>query len=105
MINIVLTTVNYPWDTPAIFGATRVHIVPPGSYDPDRNPSRIAPRNLFDVAAGFDDIRHWEHYHLGGKIALTNLTDKVALYNFLSSFSGTHFVTPRSVQAELRLRF
>jgi hypothetical protein len=26
--------------------------------------------------------------HLDGKIAVTNLTDKVALYNFLSSFSG-----------------
>ncbi len=87
------------------FGATRVDIAPNGTYDPDRNPSRIAPRNLFDVAAGFDDIRHWEHYHLDGKIAVTNLTDKVALYNFLSSFSGTHFLTPRSVQAELRLRF
>ena len=46
-----------------------------------------------------------EHYHLDGKITVTNLMDKVALYNFLSSFSGTHFVTPRSVQAELRLRF
>jgi hypothetical protein len=57
------------------------------------------------VAAGFDDIRHWERYHLDGKIIVTNLTNKVALYNFLSSFSGTHFVTPRSVQGELRLRF
>jgi hypothetical protein len=87
------------------FGATRVHIVPSGTYDPDRNPSRISPRNLFDLAAGFDDIWHREHYHLDGKIAVTNLTNKAALYNFLSSFSGTHFVTPRAVQAELKLRF
>ncbi|HEV2732611.1 MAG TPA: TonB-dependent receptor, partial [Terriglobales bacterium] len=86
------------------FGATRVQIAN-GAYDPDHNPSRIAPRDLFDVAAGFDDIRHWERYHLDGKIIVTNLTNKVALYNFLSSFSGTHFVTPRSVQAELKLRF
>jgi hypothetical protein len=88
-----------------IFGATRVHIVPNGTYDPDRNPSRIAPRNLLDVAAGFDDIWHRERYHLDGKVTVTNLTDKVALYNFLSSFSGTHFVTPQSVQGELRIRF
>ena len=87
------------------FGATRVQIVPNGTYDPDRNPSRITPRNLFDVAAGFDDIRHSEHYHLDGKVTVTNLTDRAALYNFLSSFSGTHFVSTRSVQAELRLRF
>jgi hypothetical protein len=86
-------------------GATRVHIVPNGTYNPDRNPSRITPRNLFDVAAGFDDIWHREHYHLDGKITVTNLMDKVALYNFLSSFSGTHFITPRSVQAQLSLRF
>jgi hypothetical protein len=86
-------------------GATRVNIAPGGTYDPDRNPSRIAPRNLFDIAAGFDDIWHWEHYHLDGKITVTNLTNQAALYNFLSSFSGTHFVTPRSVQGEIILRF
>jgi hypothetical protein len=87
------------------FGATRVRIAPNGAYDPDRYPSRITPRNLLDIAAGLDDIRHWEHYHLDGKVTVTNLTDEVALYNFLSSFSGTHFVTPRSIQAELKLRF
>jgi hypothetical protein len=87
------------------FGATRVHIVPNGTYDPDRNPSRIVPRNLFDLAAGFDDIWHREHYHLDARVTVTNLTNKDALYNFLSSFSGTHFVTPRSIQTELKLRF
>jgi len=103
----VFATVNVPLRSCAspILGATRVQIVPSGTYDPDRNPSRITPRNLFDVAAGFDDIWHREHYHLDGKFTVTNLMGKVALYNFLSSFSGTHFVTPRSVQAELRLRF
>jgi hypothetical protein len=103
----VFASVNLPLRSCAspVFGATRVHIVPNGTYDPDRQSSRITPRNLFDVASGFDDILHWEHYHLDGRIAFTNLTDKVALYNFLSSFSGTHFVTPRSVQAELKLRF
>jgi hypothetical protein len=83
----------------------RLLSVPDGTYDPDRNPSRIAPRNLFDMGAGFDDIWHREHFHLDGKVTVTNLTDKAALYNFLSSFSGTHFVTPRSVQAQLTIRF
>jgi hypothetical protein len=87
------------------FGATRVHIVANATYDPDRNPSRIVPRNLFDVAAGLNDIWHSEPYHLDAKLTAINLTDKVALYNFLSSFSGTHFVTPRAIQAELKLRF
>jgi len=86
-------------------GATRVHIVPNGTYDPDRNPSRIVPRNLFDMAAGFDDIWHSEPYHLDAKVTATNLTNEIALYNFLSSFSGTHFVTPRAIQVEIKLRF
>ena len=103
----VYATLNAPLRSCASpdFGATRVHIVPNGTYDPDRNPSRIVPRNLFDAAAGFDDIWHSEPYHLDAKVTVTNLTNQVALYNFLSSFSGTHFVTPRAIQAELKLRF
>jgi len=89
----------------ARFGATRVHIVPPGTYDSDRNPSRIVPRNLLDMGAGWDDVWHADIYHLAAKITVTNLTNRVALYNFLSSFSGTHFVTPRAVQAEVSLHF
>ncbi len=34
-----------------------------------------------------------------------NLTNKVALYNFLSTFSGTHFVAPRNYQAAVTLEF
>jgi len=34
-----------------------------------------------------------------------NVTNKVALYNFLSTFSGTHFVTPRTYTAELGFHF
>jgi hypothetical protein len=31
--------------------------------------------------------------------------DKVALYNFLSTFSGTHYVTPRAVTGEIGFHF
>jgi len=34
-----------------------------------------------------------------------NLTNEVALYNFLSTFSGTHFVTPRTYTAEVGFHF
>ena len=34
-----------------------------------------------------------------------NLFDKVALYNFLSTFSGTHFLQPRTVIARVGLVF
>ena len=33
------------------------------------------------------------------------LTNKVALYNFQSTFSGTHFVSPRAYQAEIGFVF
>jgi hypothetical protein len=32
-------------------------------------------------------------------------TNKVALYNFLSTCSGTHFVTPRTYTAEIGFHF
>jgi hypothetical protein len=34
-----------------------------------------------------------------------NLTNKVALYNFLSTFSGTHFVQPRTIMGHISLVF
>jgi outer membrane receptor protein involved in Fe transport len=46
-----------------------------------------------------------EPYHVNVTFSVVNLTNKVALYNFLSTFSGTHFVTPRSYQASLGVSF
>ena len=34
-----------------------------------------------------------------------NVTNKYALYNFLSTFSGTHYVTPRALTAEVGFHF
>jgi hypothetical protein len=87
------------------YGATLIHIVPPGTYNPDTNPSRIMPRNLFDFAVGADSLWKKDDYALSGKISVVNAANKAALYNFLSSFSGTHFVSPRVLQAELTLHF
>jgi hypothetical protein len=39
------------------------------------------------------------------RFTVINLTNKEALYNFLSTFSGTHFVTPRSENVELGFHF
>jgi hypothetical protein len=86
-------------------GATLIHIVPDGTYNPDTNPSRIRPRNLFDVALGSPSVWKKDRYSLGAKVTVVNLADKVALYNFLSSFSGTHFVAPRTVQGEITVQF
>ena len=46
-----------------------------------------------------------ERYKFGAKLTAINVTNKYALYNFLSTFSGTHYVTPRAVTGELDFRF
>jgi hypothetical protein len=95
-----ITTCNSP-----NYGATRVVIPAPGTYNPDHNPPRIAPRHLFDLAIGFGNLLRQERYKLKLTLMATNLTNNIALYNFLSTFSGTHFVAPRAYQAELGFDF
>jgi hypothetical protein len=71
----------------------------------DSNPSRIAPRNLFDMSLGEDNLLHGDKYKVGLKLTAVNVTNKYALYNFLSTFSGTHYVTPRAVTGEVSFNF
>jgi len=84
-----------------------VNIPAPGTEDDDRNPQRIAPRNLFDMAVGDDNVLHWakDRYKIGARITAINVTQKYSLYNFLSTFSGTHYVSPRTVTAEVSFHF
>jgi hypothetical protein len=84
-----------------------INIPAPGTEDDDRNPQRIAPRNLFDMAVGDDHVAHFhgDHYTFGARLTAINVTNKYALYNFLSTFSGTHYVTPRTLTAELSFHF
>jgi len=60
---------------------------------------------LFDVSVGRDNLLHGDKYKWSLQVTAINLTNKTALYNFLSTFSGTHFVTPRSYTAELGFHF
>ena len=91
-------------DSP-VFGATRVSIPPPGTENDDLRPTRVSPRNVFDASLGMDDLLHTERYKLRASLTVLNVTNRVALYNFLSTFSGTHFLTPRAIQVEVRLAF
>jgi hypothetical protein len=90
---------------PAQFGSTRITIPAPGTENDDHNPPRIAPRNLFDLAVGHDNLFHGDRYKWSLQLSAINITNKTALYNFLSTFSGTHFVTPRSYSAQLGFHF
>jgi hypothetical protein len=48
---------------------------------------------------------HTDRYRMTLRLSVLNLTNEKALYNFLSTFSGTHTVAPRTWQAELALVF
>lgn len=71
----------------------------------DKNPPRIAPRSLFDMSFGEDNLFHTEKHTLGLRVTAVNLTNKYALYNFLSTFSGTHYVSPRAITGQLTYNF
>ena len=84
-----------------------VSIPAPGTEDDDHNPQRISHRNLFDMALGDDRLLNFgaDRYHLGARVTAINVTNKYALYNFLSTFSGTHYVSPRTITGEIRFNF
>lgn len=82
-----------------------VKIPAPGTENDDHNPQRIQPRNLFDLALGHDNIFHGDRYKWSARVEVINLTDKETLYNFLSTFSGTHYVTPRTVTGTIGFHF
>jgi hypothetical protein len=86
-------------------GALRVRIPADGTQNDDTNPARIVPRHLFDLSAGTDNLFRGDRTKISLRFTVINLTNQVALYNFLSTFSGTHFVTPRAFQVEAGITF
>jgi hypothetical protein len=73
-----------------------------GQENNDHNPDRVQPRNVFDVAFGTENLLpSGDHNHMSVQLTVTNLANKVGLYNFLSTFSGTHFLPPRTYQLAL----
>ncbi len=99
---------------PGQYHSSLVRIPAPGTENDDHNPPRIAPRNLFDLSLGQDSLFHGflrrfllrsDEQTVSAQLTVVNLTNKVALYNFLSTFSGTHYVTPRTLTAEVAFHF
>jgi hypothetical protein len=82
-----------------------VSIPAPGTENDDHNPPRIAPRNLFDLSVGEDNIFNGDKHKWSLRLTAVNLMNKEALYNFISTFSGTHYVTPRALTVELGFHF
>ena len=90
---------------PALLNSPLIRIPALGTENDDKNPPRITPRTLFDTQLGMDNILHRDKLHTNVSVSVTNLTNKYALYNFLSTFSGTHFVGPRQVTGALNFTF
>ena len=66
----------------------------------------MKPRNVFNLGIGTDNLLHPEgKRRYTASLDIANLTNMVALYNFLSTFSGTHFLQPRTLVAHVGLVF
>jgi hypothetical protein len=77
-----------------------------GQENDDHNPDRVKPRNVFNLGVGTDNLLHTEgRRRIVAAFEVTNLTNKVALYNFLSTFSGTHFLAPRALVGRIGFAF
>jgi hypothetical protein len=108
MCDGIRATPTQPLPTPcpaSEYSSSLVKIPAPGTGDNDKNPPRIQPRDLFDMALGEDNLFHGDRYKWGARVTAINVTDKYALYNFLSTFSGTHYVTPRSISGQITFSF
>lgn len=68
-----------------------------------QDPVRVKSRLVWDWLIGVD-IPH-ERPRVNFQFDIQNLTDEERLFNFLSVFSGTHVIRPRSFSARLRYNF
>ncbi len=104
---VTLAGVTY-YECPANELTSSVLNIPvPGHGDNDHSPPRVDQRNLFDMSLGEDNLfhSHGDKYKWGAQVSAINVTNRYALYNFLSTFSGTHYVTPRAITGQISLSF
>jgi len=57
------------------------------------------------MALGDDDLFHGDRFQWSARVTVINITNQRAVYNFLSTFSGTHYVTPRAITGEIGFHF
>jgi len=87
------------------YGSTLLKIPAPDSENDNTNPPRVLPHTLFDLAVGDDDLFHGDRYKWSARVTVINLANRYTPYNFLSTFSGTHYVTPRTITGEVGFHF
>jgi hypothetical protein len=91
--------------TTSNYGATVLKIPAEGTANDVSNPPRVAPRHLLHLRIGADNLLHTDRTKLRLRFSIINLTNTDALHEFLSTFSGTHFVTPRAFQLQVGVIF
>ncbi|MGA7767169.1 MAG: TonB-dependent receptor [Candidatus Sulfotelmatobacter sp.] len=87
------------------WGTKLVSIPAAGTENDDTNPPRVRGRNLINIGTGTDNLFHTERVRWTLRFDALNVTNKLALFNFLSTCSGTHFVPPRAYRAEVGIAF
>ena len=88
------------------YGSNLMKIPAPGTENDDHNPPRISTAQPFRRGRGGRQPLSTATDTSGAlRFTVVNLTNKYALYNFLSTFSGTHYVTPRAMTATLGFHF
>jgi hypothetical protein len=90
------------------FTSSLLSLPAPNTENDDHHPPRVDPRSLFDLTIGEDNLLHRrtsDKRTLSASLTIVNLSNKYALYNFLSTFSGTHYVSPRSITGQVAYHF
>jgi hypothetical protein len=78
----------------------------PSKENDDHNPNRTQARTVLNLGIGTDNLTHTEgHRRITASLTIDNLTNQAALYNFLSTFGGTHFLEPRTLVGRVGLAF
>jgi hypothetical protein len=107
--NGIAATLDHPFTSATVcgVGTSKLLTLPQtGTENDDHNPDRVKPRHVFDIGIGTDNLLHSEgQRRFTASIQVTNLTNQVAVYNFLSTFSGTHFLQPRTIIGNLGFKF
>ena len=57
------------------------------------------------MSFGSDNVLGTDKVKLSARMTFVNIANKESLYNFNSTFSGTHFVTPRSMHFQVGIKF
>jgi hypothetical protein len=54
---------------------------------------------------GDDNLFRGERFKWSLQLTAVNLANNYSLYNFLSTFSGTHYVSPRALTVQIGFHF